>query len=130
MRYKIIAIFVFILTGCDNDDNLGVSSSPAVQGTWVEVEGRSDTLTFQSIDDMAMLTLARGREFKNGQWVPKSRSGLYQYKLQGTKISLYWMLSSNYSFTEYDFQREENTIRVGNFFNSPLGPSLTFERVR
>jgi hypothetical protein len=128
MKYGTLAIFVFIFAGCDNDDNM--SMVVGEQGTWVEVHGRTDTLTFESFDDIKIVSLARAREMRNGQWVPKARTGPYNYKIESGKISLYWLLSSSYTFTEYNFHQEGNRLVIGDFFNSPPRDSLTFQRVR
>lgn len=129
MKYFLIAVIVVIVMACDTNDNANLSTSPAVQGLWVETGTRTDTLRFQSIDGTNLMTLSRGREFRSGHWLPKPRSGPYNYKLEGGKISLYWLLSSKSSFTDYNFRKEGDLIEVDNFFDSPSGPTLTFQRI-
>ncbi|HEY0654916.1 MAG TPA: hypothetical protein VGD65_17380 [Chryseosolibacter sp.] len=130
MKYAFCFLLGLAVFACDSSDNLTASSWGGLNGKWVETGTRTDTLTFQSTDAVKLVTLGRGMEFRNGHWAPKSGSGPYEYKLEGGKISLYWLLSSLYVFKEYNFRQEADVIVIDNFFNSPSGPTLTFERVK
>lgn len=124
MRYLIILFFILILYSCAKDkDDLTLND---LKGKWIEVVTKSDTLTFSPMDKR--LTLGRGKEMRNGSLLPKFKSGLYEYKLQDESISLYWMLSSNYNFSNYSFELKDDKLYIGNFYESTSGAILTFER--
>lgn len=114
------------LLGCVNDDNVDLSPSSDLSGKWIEMKTRTDTLTFESWDTMDVMNLRRGKEMRDGYLLPKAGSGPYEYKLTSGKISLYWMLSSNYSFNDYSFKRTGNRLIIENFYGSPSGATLTF----
>ena len=77
------------------------------------------------------MNLNRGRELRDGNpyTLPKYGSGPYDYTLLNDKISLRWMLSSNSNFNDYGFEMSGNTLFIGNFYDSPSGDLLTFERL-
>ena len=110
------------LIGSDGD---GVS-------VWVDVNTKTDTLTFKSIDGTEYMNLSRGFEMQGGDLLPKIGSGLYQYKfMEEKKIALQWMLSSYYGFNEYTFIQSGDLLIVEKFFDPPSpGVLLTFERIK
>lgn len=119
---------MFALWSC-SDNNSGLTTPVELQGRWVEVGYRTDTLTFRSSANSDVVTLARAKEIKNGHVLPKSGSGPYEYKVAGSKIFLYWTLSSSSTFNEYDFIRAGNRLTVGNFYDPNLGATLVFEKL-
>ncbi|MDH5597729.1 MAG: hypothetical protein OEY34_01315 [Cyclobacteriaceae bacterium] len=131
MRYLLI-ILLSVLISCNGEKiNPGLTGSDGI-GVWVDVNTKTDTLTFQSIDGMEIVNLSRGLEMRGGELLPKIGSGPYQYKLlEEEKISLYWMPSSFLGFNEYTFKQSGDLLIVEKFFDSPSpGVLLTFERVK
>ncbi|MCB0458927.1 MAG: hypothetical protein KDC74_02785 [Flavobacteriaceae bacterium] len=109
---------------------MDTTTSSDLNGKWIEVKTKTDTLIFKSWESIETMTLNRGKEVRDGQLLPKSGSGPYEYKLATGKISLYWMLSSSYSFNDYNFKRTGDTFVIGNFYNSPSGTTLTFKKIQ
>lgn len=127
MKYVLI-IVVLIFLGCAKDDTRIITSSD-LKGKWIEAESRMDTLYFGTIDNLEITNLNRGKEIKNGNLLPKSGSGPYEYTLLEEKISLYWVLSSDSSFNDYYFKIIDDRLNIGNFYGSTLGETLTFEKL-
>ncbi len=127
MKYGLL-IFVLAYLGCSKDDANIVPSSE-LKGKWVETETRKDTLSFESLDNLEIMNLNRGKEISDGNLLPKPGSGPYKYKLSEEKISLNWVLSSNSSFTDYYFKIIGNHLNIGNFYGSASGEILTFEKL-
>lgn len=126
MKLRLPALLFFISFVCCTEDNPNIGVE--LDGQWVEVSNRIDTLTF--ISEQEFMTLDRGKEFRNGFLLPKTGSGSYDYKLLEREISIRWHLSSNGLFTEYYFEQTGNKLQIGNFFNnSATGNVLTFERI-
>ena len=129
MKYFVLLIISITTLSCDDSDN-GIAPTDGLNGKWIEVKMRTDTLTFESWDDLKIMNLDRGVEFKDGYLLPKPGSGPYQYKLEGEKIALYWMLSSNSNFNHYNFRQAGDSLKIDNFFGSQAGPTLLFTRLR
>lgn len=125
MKYGLI-LFLLVPFACSKD-NPGVLCSSQLKGKWIETEIGMDTLSFESLDHMEIMNLNRGKETTDGS--PKYKSGPYQYKLVEKRISLKWMLSSDSNFNDYYFEIMGNSLKIGNFYGSTLGDSLTFERL-
>jgi hypothetical protein len=100
-------------------------------GKWIDVNTKTDTLTFGLIGGSAVMILARGNEIRDGSVLPKYGSGPYDYKLfTGDKISLHWTLSSNSTFTNYYFQQMGDRLTIEKFFDtSTSGTLLTFKKI-
>ena len=125
MKYGLI-IFAISLLGCTNDHLIPV----ALQGKWVEINTRTDTLTFGQFGGQEALRLSRGNEMRGGFSLPKYGSGPYEYKLLTNRIALYWYLSSNSSFNDYYFNQIGNTILIGNFYDAnSKGTVQTFKKL-
>jgi len=125
----IIIIALFILSSCTKNDNNVIDAS-GLKGQWIEMESRSDTLSFESWDSLEIMNLKRGKEVKNGFLLPKLGSGPYEYSLSSEIISLKWMLSSNSNPNEYYFKVTNDELEIGNFYNSLNGETLTFEKLK
>jgi len=128
MKYGFLPILLLTLLSCTEDETNIVNSSD-LQGKWIDVETRMDTLSFESIDNMEIMYLSRGKETSEGYLLPKYNSGPYEYKLSKRKISLHWMLSSNSSFNDYYFKIIDDKLNIGNFYGSEFGETLTFEKL-
>jgi hypothetical protein len=98
-------------------------------GRWVEVISRTDTISFEEIDNLEFLTLSRGEELLEGVSKPKYKSGPYEYTLREENISMRWLLSSNTNFNEYYFELDGNRLFIGNFYEATFGDILEFERI-
>lgn len=127
MKYALI-IFAFTFLGCSKDDTNIVTSSD-LEGKWIETETRMDTLSFESLGNLEIMNLKRGKEIRDGNLLPKSGSGPYNYDLSEEKISLNWMLSSDSSFTAYYFKVVGDKLSIGNFYGSTYGETLIFEKL-
>ena len=128
MKYELIILFILTLLSCSSDDTNVINSSD-LKGKWIEVGTRMDTLFFESWENFDIMNLYRGKEIRNGHLLPKSGSGSYEYKLAEESISLHWMLSSEMNFNNYYFNLEGNRLNIENFYGSPLGETLTFEKL-
>lgn len=127
MRYFFIITLSCALSSCSKDKIDGPIASD-LNGKWIEVQTKLDTLTFESWDEMEIVTLGRGKETINGHLLPKLGSGPYQYRFTDEKISLYWMLSSDSRYNDHSFMIAGNKLYIGNFYSSSLGPTLTFKK--
>src|SRR5690606_7471752 len=125
MRYGLI-LFLLVSLACskDNADDLN-SSLP--KGKWIETESGMDILAFEYLDTMEIVNFNRGTE--TGDGLHQYKSGPYLYKLVDKGISLKCMLSSDSNFNDYYFERNGNSLKIGNFYGSTLGDFLTFERL-
>ncbi len=129
MKYALILFALAFLSCSEEDTNTVTVTSSDLKGKWIEIETRTDTLSFELLGDSEMMILNRGKEIRNGFLLPKYNSGPYNYKLAEEKISLYWMLSSNASFKDYYFKVKNTRLQIGNFYNSESGETLTFEKL-
>jgi hypothetical protein len=103
-----------------------------LEGKWISVSTKTDTLTFERFGDGNWMILGRGKQMNNGFLLPKSGSGPYDYELLGgDKISLRWTLSSNAAFNEFYFKQAGNKITIEKFFDNPTsGTLITFKKIR
>ena len=129
MKYGLTLIFVLTLLSCSKNET-NIINSTDLKGKWIDVETRQDTLYFESLDNLEIMNLNRGKEIREGHLLPKYGSGPYNYKLSELKISLNWMLSSNSNFNDYYFKIIENKLIIGNFYGSEYGETLTFEKLK
>jgi hypothetical protein len=121
-----IAIIVSLTLSCCTSDNI----SP-LSGRWVDINTKTDTLTFGSVGGQEHMVLGRGKEVRDGFSLPKYGSGPYQYELlQGDTISLRWSLSSNSNFHTYYFKQIGHQLSIGDFFDTRTsGSILTFAKI-
>ncbi|MFD0837561.1 hypothetical protein ACFQ0I_17420 [Mariniflexile aquimaris] len=129
MKYGLTLIFMLTLLSCSKDDT-NIANQSDLKGKWVDVETRLDTLSFESLNNLEIMNLNRGKEIREGYLLPKYGSGSYAYKLSELKISLNWMLSSNSNFKDYYFKIIENRLNIGNFYDSEYGETLNFEKLK
>jgi len=126
MRRTLLLFSILPVLGCSND---AVTTENEIGGKWVEATSRTDTISFEMLDNSAIFNLYRGVEMLDGESKPKYRSGTYLYNLEDDKISLKWLLSSNSSFEEYYCRFNGNKLAVGNFYNAPYGEILEFDKI-
>jgi hypothetical protein len=115
-------ILAIIALGCASGDESGLTTPVQLQGKWIDVTTKTDTLTFDHLDDLELMSLSRGLEVRNGHLLPKLNAGPYLYQLTGNNtISLYWMLSSNSQYHDYYFNQNGAKLMIGDFFESKYG---------
>ena len=125
MKNACLVIISMILFSCAKD-----SSTASLRGKWVEINTKTDTLTFGLLGDKESMFLGRGKEMSNGYLTPKSHSGPYDYRLLVDKISLRWLLSASDSFNEFYFSLSGDKIIIENFYDSNAkGILVTFKRI-
>ncbi|MFY0627142.1 MAG: hypothetical protein JXR07_12655 [Reichenbachiella sp.] len=126
-KYIFLIIATCLLTSCA--ENVEPINSN-LENQWVEIQNQTDTLHFVTLNDIQFLTLKRGTEIRDGQHLPKYRSGLYHFEISENTISLRWQLSSDSNFEEYSFNRSEDLIEIGNFYQEgTLGNTLLFRKL-
>lgn len=127
MKFGLLVIAIALI-GCTNDD---MNTLVALDGEWVEITTKADTLTFGQMGDKAAITLKRGNEIRDGFLLPKAGSGAYDYELQTNKISLRWYASSNSAFNDYYFNQTGDQIEIENFYEvGSKGAIQTFRKLR
>ncbi len=128
MRYGLLLIAI-ALVGCANDAS--INTQVPLEGKWVDVNTKTDTLTFGAFGDQGVVTLSRGKEIRDGFLLPKYGSGPYNYSLSANnKISLRWFLSSNASFNDYYLKQSGDKLIIEKFFDpAKSGTLLTFKKI-
>lgn len=121
MRHLILASIILTLLGCTEDNSNPIDKS-RLKGNWVGVEDDTDTLSFEPVfEDKEIINLKRAVLL---------RSGHYEYELlPNDKISIHWMLAATMTFHEYHFKVRGDQLTIGNFYDSPAGPILTFKKI-
>src|SRR5688572_7711186 len=116
MKRGLIIVFALSLLSCSTDN---VTTSTELNGKWVDIHTKTDTLTFGLFGDQESMLLGRGREMRNGSLRPKYGAGPYDYKLLASDtISLRWMLSSSGNFNNYYFKQTGDRLTVEKFFDA------------
>ena len=122
----VIVIIISLALSCCTREN----ASPALSGSWVDIDTHTDTLNFLSVDGQPYLHVDRGTEFRDGFLRPKSGSGPYNYNLDGDTISLRWLLSSDSRSHSYYFKQSGHQLTIGRFFDATTsGSTLTFSKI-
>ena len=99
-------------------------------GKWININSKTDTLFFTSINGKKFLELRRGKELSHGVLLPKPFSGLYEYKLSPEEISLHWSFSDDSSFKNFYFNYSKEKIIIGNFYDAlAQGALQTFKTI-
>jgi hypothetical protein len=129
MKNALFLIFVFASMSCSETSDQPISTS--LEGKWVDLVTKTDTLEFLKFDDgNTLMLLHRAKEISNGQKIPKIGAGPYTYSLSGSRITLQYSLSSFYGPTDYFFEQNGLQLRIGRFFESGNSASiLTFKKV-
>lgn len=128
MKQGLVIIFVLALISCTSDN---VTTLTDLNGKWVDINTKTDTLTFGLFGDKESMILGRGKEMRDGFMLPKYGSGPYDYKLlTGDKISLRWTLSSSSNFNDYYFKQTGDKLTIEKFFDTTTsGTMLTFKKI-
>ena len=137
--YKVITLcFVLIILFGNASCQKNLLKKSPLNGTYIEMEKKSDTIIFRSEYDgqNSIFELKRGFRITDGYKLPDYYSGSYNYKISQNSISLYWFLSSG-SYQSYYFKSlpEENKLIIGNFFKNPVDntnekDTLVFIRIK
>ena len=128
MKQGLTIILALTLLSCTGDN---VTTLTDLNGKWVDINTKTDTLTFGLFGDKESIILGRGKEKRDGFILPKYGSGPYDYKLlTGDKISLRWTLSSNSNFNDYYFKQSGDKLTIEKFFDTTTsGTMLTFKKL-
>ncbi len=111
-----IGLLLILTMSCEKDSI--DTQAMQIQGIWVELIHKSDTLAFES--GYSGFTLTRGTELR--------ATGPYSYEIGQDSIFLKWLLSSysgngfNYYF---DLDETNEQINIGNFFVDSLNRNET-----
>lgn len=126
MKHLAIGILALMLSSFDH-----IITSTELDGKWVDVNTKTDTLTFETRDKKDYMMLTRGNEIRHGQSLPKSCYGLYSYKLlPGDKITLSWIASSVVRPNAYYFKQTGDSIIIEEFYcMKKTGIKLTFKKL-
>ena len=129
---KYLFFFLTILLACQSKSNV----TPVVffDGKWIEITNKTDTITFdQTLDSNGKryFILSRAKETRNGFLLPKIGAGIYEYHVNGEKISLYNLISSCYCFKDYHLTLSVDKMLIGNFYDpNSNGVQETFEKIK
>ena len=122
----ILLLFLALGIGCEKSEN-----NMPIEGIWVEISAKSDTIKFIQFGSYPAFELRRGLEMRNGYWLPKYGAGIYNYELKDDSIALNYTLSSLGGFLSYYFQKPYNdSFEIGNFYNQTISPNelITFSK--
>jgi hypothetical protein len=127
MKISLLLLLGLALISCENND---ISSTGSLEGKWVDIKTKTDTLIFDKSIAPNVFLLRRGKEIQNGHLLPKSGAGMYEFKLLPEKISVYNLLSSCYCFKEYFFLYTGSQLTVENFYDDNANRVLhTFQKL-
>ena len=114
----VLLLFFASIIGCEKSEN-----NLPIEGSWIEVSTKSDTIDFTYFMSGPAFELRRGFELSSGYWLPKYGAGLYRYELKDDSIALNYTFSSIGGFIDYYFHWiSNNSFEIGNFYDQSLGP--------
>jgi hypothetical protein len=123
----LIGLLFFLVVSCEKNT---IEKAP-IDGTWVEITQKTDTLVFDNQNPWFILN--RERELRNGRLLSKYPSGAYIYETGKDSINLRRLASSSSYGNNYYFKVDSKNgqIRNGNFFVDSLGKNviLTFSKI-
>jgi hypothetical protein len=125
--YLILFTFLLIAFGisCKKD-----SLTNDLNGQWVRVDSRNDTVTFGFKDQANWFELFRGYQLgEDGILRPIIPLGIYEYKIKDNSILIHWSASSSSTWTEYYFSSQGSKIEMGNFIDN-TNPRIILEKVK
>jgi hypothetical protein len=122
MKYGIIAVFILTVLSC-TDDKVDMVNSKDLRGEWTEINTKTDTLSFEILN---------GKEYMMLNRAVLTQTGPYEYKLlPNDEISIHWTLAGTFnSFNDYYFKLSGDKLSIGNFYDSPAGTILTFQKLK
>ncbi len=114
MNLGLLFILVISLLDCADENSV---MQTKLKGKWVDINTKTDTLTFLVVSEHDYVQLDRGLEMTNGCLRPKNGFGPYYYKILSDKISLRWTLSSSTDYNDYNFTQAGDSLIVENFYD-------------
>lgn len=128
MKLGLLFIFAISLLDCD-DDNLLTQTK--LNGKWVDIDTKTDTLTFLVVSEHDFIQLDRGLEMRNGVLRPKNGFGPYYYKILSDKISLRWTLAASTEYNDYYFNQTDDSLVIENFYDlNSKGTKQTYKKIK
>jgi hypothetical protein len=126
-NYLIFFAFILVWSGisCKKE-----SLTNDLNGKWVRVDNRSDTVTFgfNGLDNW--FELFRGYQVSDdGIRRPIIPLGLYEYKIKDNSILIHWSASSSSTWPEYYFSFKGSEIEMGNFIDNS-DPRIILEKIK
>lgn len=121
---KISILFAFsiiLISSCKKESDKGTLES----NSWIESSNRTDTIVFKD----GFLVLNLPKEARGGYLLPKLGAGPYAFKELKDSIGLQHALSSSSKFNNYAFKIENNTLYIGDFYQSSR-KLLVFKKLR
>jgi hypothetical protein len=87
-----------------------------LKGRWVEGSGRGDTLVFDAVNTNR-LDIKRGFEIKNGSRIPKSGSGIWEYRLiENYQMEVRDLLLQRTTPTISHAELKKDDLYISNFY--------------
>ena len=106
-----VSLIVLVLFSCKKDEFPDPSLLPkGLEGSWVEVNTKTDTIIFKSNSDTGMFYLHRGYEIRNGYRLPIIGSTPYHYEIFTDSIKVIDGLSSSWNEGTYDFNFDNTNL--------------------
>lgn len=128
MKFALLFILAISRLDCPVDHT---AMQTQLNGKWVDIHTKTDTLTFLVVAEHDYVQLERGVELNHGVFRPKNGSGPYQYKIAQNIISLRWTLSSFADYNDHYFKQAGDTLVIGNFYDLNLkGKMQTFVKIK
>ena len=127
---NLLLLFLFIALVSCIDSEPSVASLESLDGKWVELHARKDTIIFEY--NPALSSTPRMQFNSDGEI--GGYNGLYstqfEFYLGDHTISLYNIISSCYCFTDYPLVVSTNRLKVGNFYDPAASGKLeTFVKI-
>lgn len=123
-------LFILAISLLDFADDNSIAQTK-LNGKWIDIDSKTDTLTFLVVSEHDYVQFDRGIEITNGVLRPKIGFGPYYYKILADKISLRWTLSASTDYNEYHFNQVGDTLIVENFYDlGSKGEMQTFVKVK
>jgi len=129
-RKLILILIIAQLISCTKSEN---NLFLPLDGSWIEMLTRSDTIVFTQFGTDPAFELIRGLEKRSGYWLPKYGAGLYCFNITGDTIALQDLLSSTLDFENYYFkQTTSGSFEIGNFYNPAISRNekIIFLRIK
>ena len=128
MKLGLLFIIALSLLDCGEDNSV---TQTQLKGKWVDINTKTDTLTFLVVSEHDYVQLDRGLQMTNGVLRPKNGFGPYFYKVLSDKISLRWTLSSSADYNDYYFNQAGDSLIVENFYDlNSKGTMQTFVKIK
>lgn len=126
---------ILLLFSCSRDEFPDPNTlSKDLEGSWVEIDTKTDTIIFNSSDNSGLFWFHRGYEIRDGYRLPIIGSTGYHYEIVSDSITLVNGLLSIWNENTYYFNSDivNLTINIGNFSQhiDSNKPVLTFRKIK